>query len=303
MDAICVFGVFVADLCFFAETIPVKGQTVLGKNHIVGPGGKGSNQAIAAARLKGNVHFITKIGQDTHANMALKLYKEAQLNINSIIQDKKLSTGVAGIMIDEKGHNAINVVAGAAAHLNNEDIDQNLNTIKNSKIFLTQLETPEQVTLYALSKAKENNCVTILNPAPARKIEEEYFKLIDYFTPNETEAEFYLNKKIKSENDIKEAAKQFLKKGVKNIIITLGEKGVYYSNGKDDYFVEACKLKNNVVDTTGAGDAFNGAFAVGLANSLENKDALVFANKVAGISTTKLGAAASMPSLQDVENY
>jgi len=303
MDAICVFGVFVADLCFFAETIPVKGQTVLGKNHIVGPGGKGSNQAIAAARLKGNVHFITKIGQDTHANMALKLYKEAQLNINSIIQDKKLSTGVAGIMIDESGNNAINVVAGAAAHLNNEDIDQNLNTIKNSKIFLTQLETPEQVTLYALSKAKENNCVTILNPAPARKIEEEYFKLIDYFTPNETEAEFYLNKKIKSENDIKEAANQFLKKGVKNIIITLGEKGVYYSNGKENYFVEACKLKNNVVDTTGAGDAFNGAFAVGLANSLENKDALVFANKVAGISTTKLGAAASMPLLQDVENY
>ena len=303
MDAICVFGVFVADLCFFAETIPVKGQTVLGKNHIVGPGGKGSNQAIAAARLKGDVHFITKIGQDTHANMALNLFKEAQLNTNSIIQDKNLSTGVAGIMIDESGNNAINVVAGAAAHLNNTDIDQNLNTIKKSKIFLTQLETPEEVTLYALSKAKENNCITILNPAPARKIEEQYFKLIDYFTPNETEAEFYLNKKIKSENDIKEAANQFLKKGVKNIIITLGEKGVYYSNGKEDYFVEACKLKDNVVDTTGAGDAFNGAFAVGLANSLENKDVLVFANKVAGISTTKLGAAASMPLLQDVENY
>tara|TARA_A100001234_G_scaffold111084_1_gene97676 strand:- start:95 stop:1006 length:912 start_codon:yes stop_codon:yes gene_type:complete len=303
MDAICVFGVFVADLCFFAETIPVKGQTVLGKNHIVGPGGKGSNQAIAAARLKGDVHFITKIGQDTHANMALNLFKEAQLNTNSIIQDKNLSTGVAGIMIDESGNNAINVVAGAAAHLNNKDIDQNLNTIKKSKIFLTQLETPEEVTLYALSKAKENNCITILNPAPARKIEEQYFKLIDYFTPNETEAEFYLNKKIKSENDIKEAANQFLKKGIKNIIITLGEKGVYYSNGKEDYFVEACKLKNNVVDTTGAGDAFNGAFAVALANSLENKDALVFANKVAGISTTKVGAAASMPLLQDVENY
>ena len=303
MNSICVFGVFVADLCFFGETIPVKGQTVLGKNHIVGPGGKGSNQAIAAARLKGDVHFITKIGQDSHADMALKLYKKAQININSIIQDKNLSTGVAGIMIDEKGHNAINVVAGAAAHLNNKDIDQNLNTIKKSKIFLTQLETPEEVTLYALSKAKENNCVTILNPAPARKIEEEYFKLFDYFTPNETEAEFYLNKKIKSENDIKEAANQFLKKGVKNIIITLGEKGVYYSNGKEDYFVEACKLKNNVVDTTGAGDAFNGAFAVALANSLENKDALVFANKVAGISTTKVGAATSMPLLQDVENY
>ena len=300
MDAICVFGVFVADLCFFAETIPVKGQTVLGKNHIVGPGGKGSNQAIAAARLKGDVHFITKIGQDTHANMALNLFKEAQLNTNSIIQDKNLSTGVAGIMIDESGNNAINVVAGAAAHLNNKDIDQNLNTIKKSKIFLTQLETPEEVTLYALSKAKENNCITILNPAPARKIEEQYFKLIDYFTPNETEAEFYLNKKIKTSEDIKNAANDLLKKGIKNVIITLGEKGIYFSNGKENFFMEAYKLKQAVLDTTGAGDAFNGAFAVGLANDLDIKEALSFANKVAGISTTRLGAASSMPFAKEL---
>ena len=119
MNSICIFGVFVADLCFFAEKIPIKGETVLGKNHLIGPGGKGSNQAIAAARLNGNVNFITKIGKDNHANMALKLYQEAGVKTSSIIQDENLSTGVAGIMIDENGNNAINIISGAAEQLNN----------------------------------------------------------------------------------------------------------------------------------------------------------------------------------------
>ena len=130
MSSICVFGVFVADLCFFADKIPIKGETVLGKNHIVGPGGKGSNQAIAAARLGGNVNFITKIGDDQNAKMALKLYKEAGINTASIIQDPNQSTGVAGIMINEKtGDNAINIVPGAAGSLANKDIDNNLSLI------------------------------------------------------------------------------------------------------------------------------------------------------------------------------
>ena len=123
MKTILVFGVFVADLCFIANEIPEKGQTVLGSQHIVGPGGKGSNQAIAAARLNGNVNFITKIGKDNHGDMALKLYQEAGVKTSSIIQDENLSTGVAGIMIDENGNNAINIISGAAEHLNNQDID------------------------------------------------------------------------------------------------------------------------------------------------------------------------------------
>ena len=214
MNSICIFGVFVADLCFFGNKIPVKGETVLGNNHIVGPGGKGSNQAIAAARLNGNVNFITKVGNDNHADMAFSLYKEAGVNVDYVIRDPSLSTGVAGIMIDEKGNNAINVFAGAAKHLNNNDIDKNLEIFKKSKIFLTQMETPDEVTLYSLKKAKENNCITVLNPAPARNISEEDFSLLDFFTPNETEAEFYLNKKIETETDIKNAGKEFLKKGV-----------------------------------------------------------------------------------------
>ena len=303
MSSICIFGVFVADLCFFGNKIPAKGETVLGNNYIVGPGGKGSNQAIAAARLNGEVNFITKVGKDSHADMAFSLYKNAGVNVDCIIQDLNLSTGVAGIMIDENGNNAINVFAGAAAHLQNEDIDKNMEVMKKSKIFLTQMETPDTTTMYALKKAKDNDCLTILNPAPARKINENDFQLLDFFTPNETEAEFYLNKKIETNEDIKNAAKEFLNRGVKNIIITLGEKGIFFANKDEKYFVDALKLKDEVVDTTGAGDAFNGAFAVALANELKYKDALIFANKVAGISTTRLGAASSMPFLTEVEGY
>ena len=303
MNSICIFGVFVADLCFFANKIPVKGETVLGNNYIVGPGGKGSNQAIAAARLNGEVNFITKLGKDSHSEMALSIYKEAGVNVGSVIQDPKLSTGVAGIMIDENGNNAINIFAGAAANLKNEDIDKNLELLKKSKVFLTQMETPDITTIYALKKASENGCLTILNPAPARKINKDDFKLLDFFTPNETEAEFYLNKKIDTEQDIKNAAADFLNMGVKNIIITLGEKGSYFANENEEYLINAFELKNEVVDTTGAGDAFNGALAVALAKDFTYKDAILFANKVAGISTTRLGAAVSMPLLKKVEEY
>ena len=304
MKTISVLGVFVADLCFIANAIPEKGQTILGSQHIVGPGGKGSNQAIAAAKLNGSVNFITKIGKDKNGDMALTIYNELGMNTASIIQDEKHSTGVAGIMVNEKtGDNAINIVPGAAGTLISDDIDRNLNFIEKAQIFLTQLETPYDVTRYALKKAKEKGLVTILNPAPACEIEDDDFQLIDFFTPNETEAEFYLNKKIETEKDIKSASEQFLKKGIKNVVMTLGEKGCYFANEKENFFINAFKLKEPVLDTTGAGDAFNGALAVGLSKDLDLEEALKFANKVAAISTTKQGAAASMPSLEDLNNY
>ena len=303
MKTISVFGVFVADLCFIARTIPEKGQTVLGSQHIVGPGGKGSNQAIAAAKLGGRVNFITKIGKDKNGEMALNLYDDLGIDTSFIIQDENHSTGVAGIMINEKtGDNAINIIPGAAGTLSSNDIDSNLNSIETSEIFLTQLETPYEVTCYAMKKAKEKGVTTILNPAPAQKINDDDFKLIDFFTPNETEAEFYLNKNLKTDKDIKNAANEFLKKGIKNVIITLGEKGIYFANRDENFFLEAYKLNQAVIDTTGAGDAFNGAFAVGLANDLDIKEALSFANKVAGISTTRLGAASSMPFAKELKD-
>ena len=304
MKVISVFGVFVADLCFFANAIPEKGQTILGNNHIVGPGGKGSNQAIAAARLGGSVNFITKIGKDQNADMALSLYRDEGMDTSCVIQDENHLTGVAGIMINEKtGDNAINIVPGAAATLTKKDIDNNLSFIKKSEIFLTQLETPYEATSYALKKAKEFNLTTIFNPAPASEINQNDFKLIDYFTPNETEASFYLKKKVESKEEIEIAAKMFLEKGVKNIVITLGSRGVYFANSTENYFVDAFNLKDKVIDTTGAGDAFNGAFAYALSNNHKNKEALKFANKVAGISTTRTGAANAMPKLKEVESY
>ena len=304
MKTIIVFGVFVADLCFFSKQIPLSGQTIKGNNHIIGPGGKGSNQAISAARLGADVQFITKIGKDNYSDMALATFKDSGVKTKYIIQEETLNTGVAGIFVSESsGENAITIVPGAAGTIKNEDIDNLKDVFVKSNIFLTQLETPLKTTLYALKKAKDNGCTTILNPAPAKDIDQKFFSSIDFFTPNEIEAGHFLKKDLKSKSDIESAAKDFLDKGIKNIIITLGEKGLYFANNQEKYFVDTFKLKNKVVDTTGAGDAFNGAFAFALANDYKFKDALEFANKIAAISTTKLGAANSMPRINEIEKY
>ena len=300
--SISILGIFVADLCFFGDEIPIPGKTVLGKKYIIGPGGKGSNQAIAAARAGGDVSFVTKLGKDNYADMALKLYQEAGVNTQAVILDPNLNTGAAGILINQKtGENAINVIPGAAATIDHKFIDDNLSIIKNSKIFLTQLETSIDATMYALKMAKENGCTTILNPAPARNLPNDCFKNIDFFTPNETEASFFINQSIESEEDCQSAAKVLLDKGVKNILITLGDKGCFFKNQEEEFLLPAQKLSAPVVDTTGAGDAFNGAFSVALSKNKNYKEAIEFANLVAGISVTREGAANSMPTFDEIE--
>ena len=300
--SISILGIFVADLCFFGDEIPVPGKTVLGKKYIIGPGGKGSNQAIAASRAGGDVSFVTKLGRDNYADMALKLYQEAGVNTQAVILDSNLNTGAAGILINQQtGENAINVIPGAAATIDHKFIDDNLSIIKNSKIFLTQLETSIDATMYALKMAKENGCSTILNPAPARNLPYDCFKNIDFFTPNETEASFFINQSIESEKDCQSAAKVLLDKGVKNILITLGDKGCFFKNQEEEFLLPAKKLSGPVVDTTGAGDAFNGAFSVALSKNKNYKEAIEFANLVAGISVTREGAANSMPTIDEIE--
>jgi len=300
--SISILGIFVADLCFFGDEIPIPGKTVLGKKYIIGPGGKGSNQAIAAARAGGDVSFVTKLGKDNYADMALKLYQEAGVNTRAVILDPNLNTGAAGILINQKtGENAINVISGAAATIDHKFIDDNFSIIKNSKIFLTQLETSIDATMYALKMAKENGCATILNPAPARNLPEDCFESIDFFTPNETEASFFINQSIESEEDCQSAAKVLLDKGVKNILITLGDKGCFFKNQEEEFLLPAKKLSAPVVDTTGAGDAFNGAFSVALSKNKNYKEAIEFANLVAGISVTREGAANSMPTIDEIE--
>ena len=299
MSDISVLGIFVADISFSGTKIPAIGETILGDKYNIGPGGKGCNQAIAIARLGGRVDFISKIGKDAYGELALNTLKKNEIKTENIIQDANLQTGVAGILVDKKsGKNAINVIVGAPTTLKINEISKQINIIKDSKIFLTQLEVPKDVTLHCLKIAKENGCITILNPAPASEITKEFYSNIDYFTPNETEAEFYTGIKITSEKEAKLAAHKLINFGVKKVIITLGEKGLFYADGQDEIYLKANSVKT--VDTTGAGDAFNGGLAFGLSKGKSIKECLELANKVAGISTTKLGAGNAMPYLADI---
>ena len=300
MSEITVLGIFVADISFSGPKIPSIGETILGKKYNVGPGGKGCNQAIAIARLGGNTNFISKIGKDAYGELALKTLEKNKISTENIIQDGNQQTGVAGILVDQNtGKNAINVIVGAPSSLRISEIEKQINLIKRSKIFLTQLEVPKDVTLHCLKTAKENGCITILNPAPASEISKEFYNNIDFFTPNETEAEFYTGIKITNDQEAKQAAEKLLNLGIKKVIITLGEKGLFYSDGKEEISLKAKAVK--AIDTTGAGDAFNGGLAFGLSKEKPIKECLELANKVAGISTTKLGAGDAMPFIQNIK--
>lgn len=299
MSDISVLGIFVADISFSGPKIPAVGETILGNKYNVGPGGKGCNQAVAIARLGGKVNFISKIGKDAYGKLALETLKKNNINTENIIQDEKLQTGVAGILVDKQsGKNAINVIVGAPNSLKINEMNNQINLIKSSKIFLTQLEIPKDVTLHCLKTAKENGCLTILNPAPASEISKEFYSYIDYFTPNETEAEFYTGIKITNEKEAKQAADKLINLGIKKIIITLGEKGLFYSDGQEEIHLKASSVK--AIDTTGAGDAFNGALAFSLSKGKPIKACLELANKAAGLSTTKLGAGDAMPFIKDI---
>ena len=299
MSDISVLGIFVADISFSGSKIPAVGETILGNKYNVGPGGKGCNQAVAIARLGAKVNFISKIGKDSYGELALETLKKNNINTESVIQDEKLQTGVAGILVDKNsGKNAINVIVGAPSTLKINEINKHINIIKSSKIFLTQLEVPKDVTLHCLKTAKENRCLTILNPAPASEITKEFYSNIDYFTPNETEAEFYTGIKITNEKEAKQAADKLINLGIKKVIITLGEKGLFYSDGNEEIYLKASSV--NAIDTTGAGDAFNGGLAFGLSKEKPIKECLEFANRVAGLSTTKLGAGDAMPFFKEI---
>tara|TARA_B100002051_G_C16700019_1_gene620457 strand:+ start:244 stop:1140 length:897 start_codon:yes stop_codon:yes gene_type:complete len=297
MSEITILGIFVADISFSGDKIPTSGETILGDSYNIGPGGKGCNQAIAISRLGGKVNFISKLGDDEYGKLAINKLQKDNIDTSNIIISKNHRTGVAGIHVDKNtGKNAITVVRGAPSSMTIDEI--NIDIIKQSKIFLTQLEVPLDVTLYCLKTAKKNGLINILNPAPACKLNNQFFELIDYFTPNETEAEFYSGVKINNEDDAKKSAKKLIKFGIKNVIITLGEKGLFYSNGKKEIYIKASKVK--AIDTTGAGDAFNGGFSVALLEGKEINECLYLANRIAGLSTTRLGAGDSMPTLNEL---
>ena len=274
----------------------------MGNNFVVGPGGKGSNQAVAASKAGVKTHFISKIGDDQFGRMAIEMYDEAKVDYSNVVISKDFSTGAAAIMVDEvTGANAINVYPGASGAITKKDIDDAEQAIKNSKIFLTQLEAPKDVVMYTLKKASDLGVTTILNPAPAAHIDESVFPLIDYFTPNEIEASFYVNHQVETHDDARRAAESLLDMGVKNVVITLGERGAFFASAHEAFFCPVATLKTPVVDTTGAGDAFNAGLAVALTENMSVQEAMAFASATAGLSTTKIGTAKAMPSREQIE--
>ncbi len=298
--AIVVLGVFVADTTYRAERPPRMGETIIGKSFALGPGGKGSNQAVAIARLGAKVSFISKLGDDAFADMALKTWAEAGV-VSAVTKDSESYTGAAYIFVEEaSGNNAIIVCPGAATTIGVADVEAKADLIRAAAIFITQLEQPIETARRALEIAREAGVTTILNPAPGAPLDAAMLALCDYVTPNETETEILTGIKVDSPDSAQVAADVLLEKGVGAAIITLGEAGALYRTAECCELLPAFHVAQ-VVETTGAGDAFNGGFATALARGFTPLDAVMFGCAVAGISVTRAGTASSMPNLGEVE--
>ena len=300
MKNICVIGSLNMDLVVNVDTMPKPGQTIIGSNFREVPGGKGANQAVAMARLNGNVSMIGKVGEDGFGQTLINSLKNDKVD-TTYIQTAKGATGVALITVDKNAQNSIVVSPGANFEVKEDDIDNNIEAIKNSDIVVLQLETPLNTIKYALNKAKELNKYTILNPAPAVKLDDEIIKNVDLLTPNETELEIISGVSIETEEDIQKAAQIMIEKGVKELIVTLGSKGSLYINKEKSMFKKAYKVE--AVDTTAAGDSYTGALAVALSQDKNIEDAMDFASKVGALSVLKEGAQSSLPTLEDVKNF
>ncbi len=299
-DLVSVMGIFVADLAFLTPRLPVWGETVLGSRFRTGPGGKGSNQSVAAARLGGKVAFISKLGRDTFGNMAREVYRTEGIDASFVYESEADATGGAAIIVDEAGENAIIVVAGAAEKLSVAEVTRAEPLIGRSAIFMTQLELPQPIVKHGLELARSLRTPTILNPAPAAPLSDELLSLADFLTPNETEAETLTGRKIASHEDAKTAADLLLDRGAGTVVLTLGARGALIRNREIWQHVPAVDA-GAVVDTTGAGDAFNGGFAVALAEGRAPVEAVRFACAVAGLSVTRPGTAPSMPKRAEVD--
>tara|TARA_B100001059_G_scaffold25646_1_gene20605 strand:+ start:1753 stop:2682 length:930 start_codon:yes stop_codon:yes gene_type:complete len=297
---IVILGVFVADTAYRASRQPRIGETIIGNEFSLGPGGKGSNQAVAAALAGGNVHFISRLGKDDFANMAISLWEKSGITPH-VTQHSDSYTGAAYIFIENKsGNNAIIISPGAAASINHDDIVANKVLIQGARVFMTQLEQSLDAADSALSFAKEGGAITILNPAPAQPLEENILKLCDFVTPNEIEAEQITGIPVKSINDAEIAAGKLLEQGASAAVITLGEQGALFKDNNQIIHQPSFHV-GPVVETTGAGDAFNGGLAVALSEEMPIDKALRFACATASISVTRPGTAPSMPSRDEIE--
>ncbi|MBE6871335.1 MAG: ribokinase [Ruminococcaceae bacterium] len=300
MAKIVIVGSLMVDLTAYTPHFPVEGETVLGSNLRIGPGGKGNNQATAAARAGGNVKMIARMGKDVLGNVITEHYKNEGLSTEYITVSDSTDTGCALIEVDEQsGQNRIIVMKNANNEITKAHVHGAESEFADCDIFLTQLETSIESVSAGIHLAKKYGKTVILNPAPFQDIPDDLFSHIDYITPNETEAEFFTGIPVKTQADAQKAADALIKKGVKNVVITLGKLGAFYTNGTTSLLVAPPTVK--AVDTTGAGDAFNGGLAVALAEGADIESALKFANATAAISVTNKGAATAAPKRKETE--
>lgn len=297
MKKIFVIGSANTDMVVKSEKLPLPGETLLGGTFFMNAGGKGANQAVAAARMGGDVTFVAKVGNDIFGKQTISNLKQEKINTDYLFTDETAPSGTALIMVNNKGENCIVVAPGANANLLPRDIDTATN-FPEAEIILMQLEIPMDTIVVVTKKAKMNDQLVIINPAPAQQLNDELLNGLFLITPNETEAGLLTGVKVEDETTAAKAADFFLSKGVRNVIITLGSRGAYFQNELLNFTVSAPIVK--ALDTTAAGDTFNGALAVALTEKMEWGKAIKFAVEAASISVTRQGAQASIPFRNEI---
>lgn len=304
MAKIVVVGSFNMDLTSYMERMPRPGETVHGSRFVTGPGGKGSNQAVAAARLGAQVTFVGRVGQDTFGDMALAQWQREGINTRCVVRDPDRATGVAPIFVEEStAENAIVVVLGANNALSPDDVDAAQAEIASADVLLAQLEVPVATVHHALELAKRHGVLTILNPAPATSLSESLLRLVDYLTPNETELDLLVGDSDTAAADqtIEFKGRRLLAFDGQTLVVTLGAQGAQRVTRNDSTLIPRFDVE--AVDTTGAGDAFNAGLAVGLAEGKPWDQAVRLAHATGALSVTKPGTAASMPTRAEVEAF
>jgi ribokinase len=301
-DKIVVFGSFVVDLTSWAKHLAIPGETVKGSSFKMGPGGKGSNQGVAASRAGADVTLVTKVGNDVFGNIALDFYKKENMNTQFVFVDQEKETGTALIMVDEhSGQNQILVVSGACDNITEQEIMKTEQLIDEASIILLQLEVNMDAIEKVIDMAHAKGKMIVLNTAPAQKLPDSLLKKVDIVTPNEIEAGILTDMKVETEEDAQKAAKVLLNKGVKSVVITMGKNGVFVMTPDRKEFVPSMKVK--AVDTTGAGDAFNGGFVTALSEGKDIFEAARFGNIVGALSVTKVGTAPAMPYRAEIDAF
>jgi ribokinase len=295
---IYVIGSSNTDMVIKSVKLPAPGETVIGGVFLMNAGGKGANQAVASAKLGAEVIFVSKVGNDIFGKQAVEGFKNIGINTDFVFTDSENPSGVALILVDGHGENSISVASGANGNLQISEVQQAIDKVQAGDIVLLQLEIPLQTVTETIKKCSEKGAKVILNPAPAQKLDESYFKYLSMITPNETEAEILTGIKVTDLDTAKLAANDFHRKGISEVIITMGSKGAFYSNKDKQVLIPSPKV--SAIDSTAAGDVFNGALCVAISEGQAIEEAIVFACKAASISVTRMGAQASAPTRDEI---